>query len=336
MNGIRTVREKAAFLLLSLVIVIFGIFYLGKVLGVKHSEIHYRYFRESDQSYDVLFFGSSHMINGISPNELYHDYGIRSYNLAMHGNYLESNYYLIQECLNILDKDKRSYPELIVIDVFNTGQRMGDLHNAWDSLPLNGIKVSMIRNLVEKENRMGFYFPFSIYHSRWNDIAITDYEVPYNNILGIEPGIGSYEYEEGYDLLPEDDSIEISEEVSEDIDKIKELCDQKGIRLLLISIPDRGEYTLRSANGIKDYAEEKDIDFVNLAYEDTGIDYDKDFFDDEGHLNIDGAQKLTRSMGNILKRYDIKDRRGDSDSQIWDDYYEYYLEDVEMRKENNP
>ncbi len=330
-DGIKTTGKKLVFLFVSLTVVISGILYLGNLFSVKHSEIHYRDFMESDQSYDVLFFGSSHMINAMSPNDLYHEYGIRSYNLSMHGNYLKSNYYLMQECLDILDKSARAYPEVIVVDVFNGVQLTGDLHNAWDSLPLNRIKVSMIQDMAEQEKRMGLYFPFSIYHSRWNDIAITDYEIPYNKILGFEPGNGIYEFEDEYELTPESDKRSISEEEKDIIDKMQEFCDRKGIRLILIFIPDRYRYDLRYANTVKDHAQEKNIDFVNFAYEGESIDYDKDFFDGEGHLNLTGARKITSSMGAVLRQYGIEDRRGDSNSKIWDDYYEYYLEEVQRR-----
>ena len=130
--------KRVLFVALTLILVLGGIWYLGKLLNIKHSEKMYRYFRESDQSYDVLFFGSSHIKNAISPNDLYHEYGIRGYNLSMQGNYLDSNYYMIRECLDILEKTKRPYPEMIVMDTYDGVQEPGNLHNAWDSLPLDG------------------------------------------------------------------------------------------------------------------------------------------------------------------------------------------------------
>ena len=42
--------KRVLFVALTLILVLGGIWYLGKLLNIKHSEKMYRYFRESDQS----------------------------------------------------------------------------------------------------------------------------------------------------------------------------------------------------------------------------------------------------------------------------------------------
>ncbi|MCR4739199.1 MAG: hypothetical protein K5886_02930 [Lachnospiraceae bacterium] len=325
--------EKAAFILLTLAVILFGIWYLTGLLSLKHSEKMYRYFMESDQSYDVLFFGSSHMKNALSPNDIYHEYGIRGYNLSMQGNYLDSNYYLIKECLHILDKTGREYPKIIVMDTFDAVQEPGNLHNAWDSFPLDKIKLEMIRELTDKDHRWGFYFPFSLYHNRWNDIQITDYRIPYNDILGIEPGYEIYDFETPWEIPEAGSKKEVPQELLDKFDRIKDLCDEKGIKLILCYIPDRIDSSVLEAESIGEYAAGRGIEYINFAYEDTGLDYDLDFFDPDGHLNIRGARKFSFVMGEKLKEYGLPDRRGDENSEVWDDYYRIYLEDAKKRIE---
>lgn len=57
-----------------------GIYCSNKLLVNKWSHKQYDPFFENDQVFDVLFFGSSHVNYGVSPLDLYQNYGITSYN----------------------------------------------------------------------------------------------------------------------------------------------------------------------------------------------------------------------------------------------------------------
>lgn len=62
-----------------------GIRFLTKLSDPGYAYSKNRDFIEHSDSYDVLFFGNSHMANGVFPMELWNDYGIVSYNLAGFG-----------------------------------------------------------------------------------------------------------------------------------------------------------------------------------------------------------------------------------------------------------
>ena len=64
----------------------------GKVVQRKHSTVKYSDFWELSEQIDVLFFGSSHILNGINPLFLYEEYGITS----SRGNWIEKRgiYYM--------------------------------------------------------------------------------------------------------------------------------------------------------------------------------------------------------------------------------------------------
>ena len=81
-----------------------GVWFSNKLMMNKASGEQYDQFFKAEQDFDVLFLGSSHMINGVSPLDLFREYGITSYNLSMHGNYVASSYYLFKESLEILNK----------------------------------------------------------------------------------------------------------------------------------------------------------------------------------------------------------------------------------------
>ena len=90
------------------------------------------------------------------------------------------------------------------------------------------------------------------------------------------------------------------------------------------------------SNTIKEYVESRGGTYINFEFEDTGIDYDRDFMDEGGHLNIRGARKITHSLGEILSKYGLPDRRGDENSAVWDSYYSVYLDDARKRIEETP
>jgi hypothetical protein len=72
----------------------------------KASDFKYANFFEQDEDFDVLFFGTSHVINGIFPMELWNEYGIVSYNFGGHGNEIATSYWdNIDAVIDIRNKD---------------------------------------------------------------------------------------------------------------------------------------------------------------------------------------------------------------------------------------
>lgn len=59
----------------------------------KYSYIKYKDFYSERENLDVLFLGTSRVINGVDPMELWHDWGIASYNLANYSETICTNYW---------------------------------------------------------------------------------------------------------------------------------------------------------------------------------------------------------------------------------------------------
>ena len=67
---------------------------------------------------------------------------------------------------------------------------------------------------------------------------------------------------------------------------------------------------------IQTYAKENDLDFYNFinVADEIGIDYQKDTYDGGLHLNLNGAEKLSKYFGTILKqKYNLTDYRKNKD-----------------------
>ena len=88
-----SISKRLISVLVLLAMVLSGLGFLGRTLAVADGPQKNGPFLRDDREYDVLFFGSSHMINGVFPMELWKDYGLTSYNLAGHGASLAASFW---------------------------------------------------------------------------------------------------------------------------------------------------------------------------------------------------------------------------------------------------
>ena len=85
---------------------------LSALLNDKMSRKYAGYFYDSGDDFEVLFFGSSHMFNGVAPLQLYRDTGVFSYNLGMTNEYPSVSYWRMVDAL------QRQDPKVVVVDVY--------------------------------------------------------------------------------------------------------------------------------------------------------------------------------------------------------------------------
>jgi len=115
------------------------------------------------------------------------------------------------------------------------------------------------------------------------------------------------------------------------LDKMRDLCKEKGITLILIKSASCYPYWFEEWDEqIKDYADKNDLTYVNFLehQEETGIDYTTDTYDAGLHLNLSGAEKSSAWFGTILKdQPGVTDRRSDSAlTEKWEKKITFYEE----------
>ena len=91
-----------------LLIVMVGLYRLAVLTERKDSQFKYKPFYQQKENFDVLFMGSSHVINGIFPMELWRDYGIVSYNFGGHANSLAISYWQMVNAFDYTTPDRKS------------------------------------------------------------------------------------------------------------------------------------------------------------------------------------------------------------------------------------
>lgn len=311
---------QTVIVIISVMVFILLYFKVNDLLVSKESINKYDEFYQETEDYDVLFLGSSHMMNTVYPMELWEQYGITSYNLANSAEALPGSYWVLK---NALDYKK---PKVVIVDCFLSGyfkifpDRESFSHLFYDALPLSQNKIDAIEDLLP-EQREEFLWDFSLYHSRWNELSERDFElrtVPYR---GAEILTG---YSNWAGVVYTDEAVDVNGLSVTYIRLMKELCDENDIQLVLCCIPYAAQESEQQAhNGFYKLADELGVEYLNLISADI-VDYEIDM-QDRGHLNASGARKVTEYMGewilsncNVVPKYELEN---------WSEDYKEYLQD---------
>ena len=303
------------------------IFRATDILSAKNSVIKY-HDMEKDE-FDVLFFGSSHVINAVFPMELWNEYGIVSYNCGGHGNTLPTTYWMLK---NVLNQKK---PEVVVIDVLGVEwnnrrrpERQGvyQQHTSFDWQPMTKEKLGMMDFLLDTiEEKMEFIAPITLYHDRWKELSREDFEIPYGKEKGAEYR-SKRTVPNDFKLVSEDEMFQEDTLGKQYLCKMIKECQERGIKVLLIQIPyPANEESQKWGNSVELIAKEYAVPYLNMFYEDVGVNFFTDCFDADSHLNPSGARKVSKFLGKYLQdNYLVLDRRGDALYESWEeDYAEY-------------
>jgi hypothetical protein len=113
------------------------------------------------------------------------------------------------------------------------------------------------------------------------------------------------------------------------LERMTKLCKENGIELVLIKSPSVYPYWYEEWDEqIAGFAKKNDLTYINfLDYtEDMGIDYSTDTYDGGLHMNLSGAEKFTKYLGQLLQeKYQLPDRRSDGQlSKIWQEKMDFY------------
>jgi len=305
----------------------------------KYSYEKMKDFFDQKEDFDVLFFGSSHLLNGVFPMQLWKDYGIVSYNLGNSSERVAITYY------NMLLALKETKPKLIVIDLNATDDlkvntnRLRHINNGFDAYPLSYTKYLAIKDLLGTENLMNntmeFLFNFSTYHSRWSIIDEDDFEIKEKYEKGAVSVIDIANLKNTSDF----DSIDMYND-KENINmqylrKIIEHCQQNEIKVLATYLPFIAKDSeIAISKYIRKICDKYNVDYLNFLNMDVA-NFNIDFFD-ASHLNPSGARKITDYIGKyITENYDIPDQRNNEDYSFWyEDYNEYVDFKINNLKEN--
>ena len=306
----------------------------------KDSRNKYSDFMELSDQVDVLFLGSSHVLNGINPIQLYSEYGITSYNMGKPGGIVTESYWTLMNALDYctprcvvidlwaLDRD---YQYVDVWNELETEEIHRDtvslLHTNMDVWPLSRTKIATVNDLIYlPEIKKEFLWDFSLYHTRWSSMTSADFmdddERPNNAyLLGAEqrmelcPNPYISQADDTEQVLPGKSVCMVY------LDKILAECYERNIDTVLTFLPMAHSYDQdrQAVNTAAQIADEWGIPFLNFLPHEipSFIDFYTDMSDDT-HLNTNGMRKMTSYIGSVLRdTYTLPDHRGDSSYGTW-------------------
>lgn len=273
-------------------------------------------FAETDESLDAVFMGHSAVYHGISPMELYNDFGMASYDYAQPLMMAHETKQLLKDLL------KKQKPKVLALNVD---------YLFYDQFKL--VFKSMAKRVILAA------FPFYESHLAWRD----GFGKPPRDICK------GYVYRSEVTELngapafePTDEVYEMKKQSRKSLNAIYDMCKENGVELVLFELPGGWTWSYSKHNCIKQFADEKGLKFLDMFESEhankIGLDWNKDMRDTD-HLNYSGASKTTRYMGEWLKNnFDLPDRRGDEKYAAWNDdlasYKAYINERVPGRFDN--
>ena len=264
--------------LLSILSLVFN----GGDLAARGSVIYYdrrvaELSNEQEGQIDVLCVGDSLCGAGFCSPILYRDYGITSYNAGKEMQKPVETYYCIKEAIE-------KQPIKVVLLEAHGLIREIDGTDPW------GYGLS---------TALGHRFPFLKYHSFWkfcfDGRSIRKYFKGFlvdETVVGYKGDVPYYDPDDPY-------TYPMQWENGHMLTQIQKLCEQNGIKLVLVGFVSPKCYNTPVHRRFEKEAKERGLEFVDLNcdLDRIGIDWENDFYDKGDHVNVFGAEKITAYLG---------------------------------------
>ena len=193
-------------------------------------------------------------------------------------------------------------------------------HTALDYMRMSPVKLEAISDLSSSlDDFVAYSLPLCSYHSRWSDLQATDF---------IKNRVAPLEYNRGYnfstDLLRTESKSERFEDVnplgwiSDEssyvglnreslyyLNRLKDFCNEKNLRLILFKTPTIFEWTDGEHNAFQKFADEAEVPFIDFnlypLLGEIGFDALMDT-SDSSHMNFHAAMRLSDWVADYLVR----------------------------------
>ena len=286
----------------------------------------YSYVREPDNTLDAVAVGNSDIYSAFSPLDLWNEYGYTSIVCASPKQTAQDSYYFMKR---IFEKQR---PKLVIIETdmffsYSTRYekaliRKGKAPNCFDDLDPEYL-----------DDEISPLFPIFQHHNVWQgDSKLSLLKqicrgYKYNDtVVRVKP--------RRY-LKPTKEKSKISPVVIGYMDRLVNLCKENGAEVMLAEVPTVLAWDGRRLNAVKDYAQSRKLDFVDLntRFRELKLSFRKSFRDKGNHLNYSGAKSVTKWLGIYMSSYDIKLRKSEEVARRWDRDYALFQEYISQPHE---
>ena len=302
----------------------------------------------NDAEYMIL--GPSTVFYNVNPLVIFDEAGFTGYNVASEQAPLIISYYELK------NEFQKRIPKAVFLDCMGLTYNYGSPsfnQLSLDKMPFNLNKLELIANLGEDDefnqirkrneySKVNYLIPLYKFHDRWKEIfdgtLKTRYHSSYEHtFLGYVAEKNVHVYERDYPWLPTISELggssltEVSDLNRTYVKKIHALCSENGAELILLRTPSK-MWTKEMNAAAKALAKEEGVAFFDMDEErhlqKIQIDETHDFADDFSHLNVYGAEKVSRYLAGYMQQMGLfTDRRGTKDpiETAWNQVYREYL-----------
>lgn len=258
-----------------------------------------------ENSLDLMFFGSSHSYATFSPEIIYENTGLKSYNFATQQQPLYITYYYMLEALKT-QKPKTFVMEIRGAIIEDEYMSEGVTRDALDKMKPSYNKFNAINTSVKDfDDRCTYYFNIIKYHSRYNELTLQEIKdgllqkpIENNGFTALTPEGSQINNDEFINIEEEKKLLAKNEEY---LMKIIDLTNENNINLILVKSPCQlTEKDKKYFNSVKKIAEDNGLQFIDYNLEIDNLDLVFEDFYDKGHLSYSGAEKVSLDFSKRL------------------------------------
>lgn len=340
-------KKREVIQFFAFIIILFLVFqsctYLFRGVGPERNNI---ISMKAERDMDVIFLGGSSILAYWQPLRAWHEYGFRSCDCATNNFPMEAYLYMMKYVRKYDNEPKLWVVEMRSFQAYTNGFSEGGYRLSADALDvLEPIRYEFVHNVVSNralesnDDVLSYYLDILYYHRNYwklqlkeNWLNLFNYPLDkrtYSNQGWIwrQDGIIELDMPEDYQTS---EVAEIDPYVEETLRKLLDYCKDNEQNVLFIASPFYIDKDITMEfNRYREIINEYDYEFLdtNDCYSEMNVDFSRDFHD-HAHVNILGAEKFTRFLGDyIIREYEIDDHRSDSDDIVyeWNNYYNTFL-----------
>ncbi len=313
--------------------------YTGTVIEGNFTEEYY----QDGSAHELIVIGNCESYENISPITLWEEYGITSYIRGNSNQLIPQSYYILKETLEY------EVPKVVVLNIqaMTVDEQTTEEYNrmVFDGMKWSKDKLDAIMaTMMEDEELIEYIFPILRYKDRISELSLDDiyyafFEKPVQSYYGyyLRADIRAYD-ESAFPYERRREDYTFSEQNMDYLERIAKLCEENDIALVLMKAPSAYPVWLEPyEEQIEAFANEHGLLYLNtLEYDEIGIDLSTDTYDGGLHLNVYGAEKISRWIGSILKEtYGLNDYREDENfsGKYWERAEAYHAEKAAQAEE---
>lgn len=250
---------------------------------------------EEENSLDLIAIGNSNIYSSFIPALMYDEFGYTSYNCGQSEQNLEESYKILKNMF------KTQSPSVVFLETENMFVHKNDFLQ------------SLSRDFYSIMN-----------HDNWKAFGKVFTEKGRER-LTLSKGylhssaVSAYYDEDNYMAKNNKKRVTMKPKYEKRLLDIVDLCKNHRAELILMKVPSVYTWSQKRSDFVENFAKKHDLKFIdfNTNYEESGLDLTTDTRDRGDHLNVFGAIKVTRFLGNYINTNCAITRKGCKDKQNW-------------------